>query len=378
MLKIAIIDTHPIQYNSPLYKLLAKEDGFKVKVFYTWEQDAQKFDIDFGKEIEWDINLTEGFDFTFVSNDGIKERSFFKVKNPNLEKEILLWGATHVIINGWSYWSHLRSMFSLKGKVKIIFKGDSHLLNEKFGIKRLIRRIFLTVIYKFVDCCLFMGENNRNYFLTHGINMSQLFFSPHAIDNDRFRSAIGNRDLLRDHLKIGPYDRLICYTGKFISRKNLLSLVKAFNAINGERLHLLFVGDGNLEVEIKSEANSNKKIHFLPFQNQSEIPLIYKASDLFILPSTIETWGLSVNEAMACGLPILVSENCGCEKDLLKDGENGFLIKDSNIYDCLLKVSKLSDRELKNMGERSKAIVANYSYMNAIQGIKAAVKSTLN
>lgn len=378
MIKIAIIDTHPIQYNSPLYKLLAKEDGLEVKVFYTWEQGAQKFDVGFGKEIVWDIKLTDGFDYTFVSNNGIKDRTFFKIKNPDLEDQILFWGATHVLINGWSYWSHLRSILSLKGKVKIIFRGDSHLLNETIGVKKLLRRLFLKLLYKNVDSCLYVGVNNKNYFLKHGVKENKLFFSPHAIDLDRFKNLKYQKNQIREDLNIPNFDRIILYAGKFIEVKNLERLIKNILDIKNPNFHLVLVGSGILENHLRDISKTSKNIHFMPFCNQSEMPSVYSSSDFFILPSTSETWGLSVNEAMACGLPVIVSENCGCEKDLLRDGENGFVIKENNIRDCLVKVSNVVDRDMKIMGAKSLEIISEYSYFNAIKGIKAAVINNIN
>jgi glycosyltransferase involved in cell wall biosynthesis len=203
-----------------------------------------------------------------------------------------------------------------------------------------------------------------------------LFFSPHAIDLERFKNFNQSESEIRKSLKISNSERIILFAGKFIEVKNLETLIENFLLVNNSNLNLVLVGSGLLEDSLRAIAKTSKRVHFLPFFNQTEMPQVYSSADCFVLPSKSETWGLSVNEAKACGLPILVSENCGCEKDLLKDGENGFVIKENNILDCLIKVSKLSTKELENMSEKSKEIISNYSYFNAIQGIKAAIRST--
>ena len=380
--KLAIIDTHPIQYNSPLYKVLTKVAGFKVKIFYTWENGSEKFDKEFGKHVEWDIDLTEGFEFTYVSNSGKMSRSFFGVKNPNLEKAILEWGATHILVNGWSYYSHLRVLFRLRGKVKILFKGDSHMLDEKPGIRKLFRHFFLTLVYSNLDACLYVGGNNKNYFLKHGVARNKLFYSPHAIDNDRFalinQTDKGWIEKTKKEFSIKETDVVIVFCGKFQEKKNPQLLLEAVKILNKNNLHVIFVGNGKLESALKEGAYKIKNIHFLPFQNQSIMPSVYRLGDIFCLPSKgpNETWGLAVNEAMACGLPVMVSDKCGCNSDLLDDGVNGILIINSNIYQALLRLKSLSKDVLQNMGNESLKIIKKYNYIKASEGVIQAVSYT--
>ncbi len=114
MKRLAIISTHPIQYNAPMFKLMANRHIIKLKVFYTWERSSDSFDTGFGRKIEWDIPLLEGYDYEFISNNGNHKRGFWDLKNPNLNDAIRSWGATHLLVFGWNYYSHFRAMFHFK------------------------------------------------------------------------------------------------------------------------------------------------------------------------------------------------------------------------------------------------------------------------
>ena len=163
MKKLAVIITHPIQYYSPLFKLLTERKNMQIMVFYTWEQSKEKiYDKKFDREIQWDIPLLEGYDYTFVKNISKKPGSgtFKGVINPTLIKEIKSWKADAIMAFGWNHHSHLRAMRYFKGKIPVYFRGDSTLLDEAPGIKTILRRIWLKYVYRFIDFALYLGTNN--------------------------------------------------------------------------------------------------------------------------------------------------------------------------------------------------------------------------
>src|SRR4051812_28847575 len=125
MKKLVIITTHPIQYNAPVFRLLTERKKLLVKVFYTWEKGAERFDEGFGKSFKWDIPLLDGYEYTFVSNNGDHKKGFWDVKNPTLIEEVEKWNPDAVLIYGWNYRSHLKAMRHFKGKIKVFFRGDS-------------------------------------------------------------------------------------------------------------------------------------------------------------------------------------------------------------------------------------------------------------
>jgi len=375
--RLAIVATHPIQYASPLFRLLNERGNIAIRVFYTWEKGSAEFDKDFGKKITWDIPLLEGYEYEFSSNNGSQRRDFRGVQNPGLEKAIEDWGAQAVLVIGWNYASHLRVMRRFKGRIPVLFRGDSTLLGEQNGWKKVARRIFLRWVYRHVDIALYVGSRNKDYFLAHGLKERQLVFAPHAVDNIRFGNAEHEKEAAarRAALGIGPDQLLVVFVGKFQEQKDPLTLVGAWKDILEKDIHLLMVGTGVLEEKIRLAAAGNERIHFLGFQNQSVMPEIYRIGDVFCLPSVSETWGLSINEAMACSRAILASDLCGCSVDLVREGTNGYIFAAGSKEDLCAKVRSFQERkgQLREMGAASASIIRDWSY----DGLAAAIESAV-
>lgn len=350
--KLAIIVTHPIQYYSPLFRKISESGKIELMVFYTWSQaQGKKYDPGFGKEVDWDIPLLEGYNYTFVNNVSKNPGSnnYYGIVNPTLIKEVKAWEPDAVLIIGWNFKSHLKVMRYFKGKIPVYFRGDSTLLDETPGIRKIARRIFLRWVYSYVVYAFYVGTRNKEYFLEHGLKERQLIFAPHAIDNERFydKGGINKQKAIewRRSLGIKDDDFVFLFAGKLEPKKNPMLLLNAFLQLINPKAHLIFVGNGILEKKLKDVCFSNQtinqfnngKIHFLPFQNQSIMPIVYRLGNVFVLPSNSETWGLAVNEAMACGLPVIVSDKVGCAVDLVNPGTNGYIFK-SNDSAVLLKV----------------------------------------
>jgi glycosyltransferase involved in cell wall biosynthesis len=355
MPRLAIITTHPIQYNAPWFALLAKQPGIELKVFYTWSQRQKDlYDKDFGKSIEWDIPLLEGYDYQFIENTSPKpgNKSFNGIICPELIPAIKEWKASHLLVFGWNFKAHFSAMRYFHGKIPVIFRGDSTLLDEKQGYKTCLRRMVLKFIYSYVDKALYTGASNKEYFLKHGIREENLFFAPHAIDNNRF--SVLNDELEQElrkrktELNITSDNHIFIFVGKFEAKKSPLLLLKAFQELkkmnsNAAYFKLVFVGNGILENELKKSA-SHPDIHFLPFQNQSIMPVIYRLGNTLCLPSggPGETWGLVVNEALASGLNCIISSNAGCAEDLGRLTGN-YIFSSGNmnaLMECMLLSSK--------------------------------------
>ena len=165
--KLAIISSHPIQYNAPLFAMLARSELLEIKVFYTWSQSRELlFDKDFGKAIQWDIPLLSGYSYEFAENISKNPGpgSFRGIICPALNQAIKDWGADALLVYGWAYHAHYYAMKYFKGKIPVWFRGDSTVLDETGGFKQSLRRIFLRFIYRKADYAFFVGENNRQYF----------------------------------------------------------------------------------------------------------------------------------------------------------------------------------------------------------------------
>lgn len=381
-MRLAIITTHPIQYYAPVFKLLHQQKKLEIKVFYTLgEKGLNPYDVGFERNISWDIPLLEGYIFQFEKNTSKKpcSHSFWGIKNPDLIENIKVWQADALLVYGWAYHSHLQALSYFKNKIPVFFRGDSTLLNKKNSLKNSIKTLFLRWVYRRVDHAFFVGSNNKKYFEKSGLKNRQLTFAPHAIDNARFaKNQSAEAAALRQKLEIGPQEILILFAGKLEAVKNPLLLLAAFEKLNQQNIHLLFVGNGLLEKQLKARKTLLKtasKIHFLDFQNQTVMPSIYQSCDLFCLPSTSETWGLSVNEAMACGKAVLVSDKVGCAADLVFDGENGAVFQSGNEADLMAKLQNLCQHKslLNQLGTSSAEIIKNWNFKVTVAAMQEKI-----
>ena len=378
MKKLAIITTHPIQYYAPMFKLLNERGNISIKVFYTWgEKSLTKYDPGFDKNIAWDIPLLDGYPYEWVQNTAADPGThhYQGIVNPGLIGQLEAWQPDALLFYGWAYHGHLKAMRYFKNKIPILFRGDSTLLDDKKGIKALLKLMFLKWAYKNIDHAFYVGTNNHAYFRKYGLSEKQLTFAPHAIDNDRFANDKTEEAIvLRQQIGIKDDQILILFSGKLEDKKSPLLLLDAFLIIRNPAIHLLFLGNGALEAALKLKAENITNVHFLEFQNQSQMPIMYQACDLFCLPSKGpgETWGLAVNEAMASGKAVLVSDKVGCAVDLVKENYNGAIFISENREDLVKNLVKLtqSKKMLQEYGANSKKLLKNWNFSKISETIE--------
>ena len=324
--RIAFVVSHPIQYLVPLYQKLAGRDDIAVKVFFTWHAGERAVDDPgFGRPIAWDIPLTDGYDFETVANVAFDPgtHTFLGLRNPMLLDRVMSWQPDVVHINGWAWLSHLQLLFALKRRgVPTLFFGNSHLLDGKTdGPRWWIKSAVLHRVYSWPTACLFAGSANRAYFEIFGVSPQRLYPCPHAIDVGRFAEPAAQREdeaaRWRSELGIAADCKVLLYAGKFEAKKRPTDLMRAFGRLPDPSLMLVMVGSGELQSEIDAiAAGDPARFRVLPFQNQSRMPIVYRLGDIFVLPSGFgESWGLAVNEALACGRPVIVSDRVGCAAD---------------------------------------------------------------
>lgn len=381
MKKLAIISTHPIQYNAPWFQLLAEQSKIDLKVYYTWSQARDKVkDRTFGQDIKWDIPLLENYAYEFVDNIAKKPGShhFFGIDNPQLIPAIKDFSPDAILVFGWSFKSHLGVLRHFKGKIPIWFRGDSTLLDGNPGIKTLIRRKVLRWVYRHIDKAFYVGSANKAYFLKHGLTEHQLVYAPHAVDNRRFMgSAEQDYEVKavrwREELGLSSQNLVVLFAGKFEPKKQPSLLIKALIAANKERespLKLVMVGQGPQEFELKALAKNHDCITFIPFINQSEMPVVYRLGDVFCLPSQgpSETWGLAVNEAMACGRAVIVSNKVGCAADLVQDG-NGWVFEYNDLNDLKTILININQKTLRQMGQSAQRYINDWQFENIVKSL---------
>jgi glycosyltransferase involved in cell wall biosynthesis len=386
--RIAFVVSHPIQYLVPLYQKLAGRDDTEIKVFFTWHAGERAVDDPgFGRPIAWDIPLTEGYAFEQVANVASDPgtHKFLGLRNPTLLDRVMSWRPDVVHINGWAWLSHLQLLFALKKRgVPTLFFGDSHLLDGGAGGPRWwIKSALLRRFFSWPTACLFAGSANRAYFEFFGVPPQRLYPCPHAIDVNRFAEPAAQREEeaahWRSELGIAADRKIVLYAGKFEPKKRPTELMRAVARLPDPALMLLMAGSGELQGEIDAIAATDPaRFKILPFQNQSRMPVVYRLGDIFVLPSGFgESWGLAVNEALACERPVIVSDRVGCAADVV-DASCGRIFRADDWTEFGKTVTamfgdpdKLADMR-RAAGERARAFdvgVAEKALVAAVEGI---------
>jgi glycosyltransferase involved in cell wall biosynthesis len=265
--------------------------------------------------------------------------------------------------------------------IPLLFRGDSHLLGR--GQPAFPQRTLLRILYRQFAAITHVGASNRDYFLSLGVPAARLFFSPHSVEAARFnRDDAAARETARQlRAALGlTGKRLVLFAGKYSAAKQPLELLRAFHEVATDADALVFVGDGELKTELETLARGrpDRLVRFLPFANQSEMPSRYLLADIFALPSRghYETWGLAINEAMHLGVPCLVSDLVGCQRDLVIPGETGWVFpadKPSALTATLAEALRSSPEKLHQLGNGAQTRISQYTYQQTTEGLLAAV-----
>lgn len=373
-MKLAIIITHPIRYFIPLIQMLNKKQGITLKLFFTYGPDLlrkTKYNPAYREKAEPALPLFEGYDYAFIDNVS-KNKSTYRFKgiiNPSLIPEIEQWQPDALLVCGWKFHSHLQAMKHFKGKVPVYFRGDSTLLDEgSFSFpKKILRKLALTWVFRHIDKALYVGTNNKHYYEKSGLKKDQLIYIPHAVDNTRFARTDQLKEKalrVRRKMNIKDDEIVFLYAGSFTAAKGVFHLIASFIKAKRENTHLLFAGTGPAEQKLKSLAGGRINIHFLPYQTQTMMPLVYTTSEVLIQPSGSDTWGLVINEAMANGLAIIASDKCGGATDLVEEGKNGYIFPAGDINTLTSLIIKMAgDRKnIAEMGKYSTEKIRSFSY----------------
>ena len=387
MPRLAIVLSHPVQYYSPWFRWLKQHTNLEIKVFYLWQFGVTtQRDPQFEATFQWDVDLLSGYESEFVPNISRDPGThhFCGLDTPTLGTRLAAWRPDAVLLFGYNWLSHLQVIWwARRCGVPLIFRGDSHLLGR--AQLPFFHRHLLRLLYRQFAAITYVGAANRDYFCALGVPDKRLFFAPHAVDADRFISAEPAARAAAAVLRTGlglKGRRVVLFAGKFSNRKQPVELLQAFLQIATPADALVFVGDGEAKPRLTALARAHPAacVHFLPFANQSEMPARYLLADIFALPSRgcYETWGLAINEAMHMGVPCLVSDLVGCQRDLIQDGETGWVFNAASpvsLSASLQFALRAPEAELQKFSRNARARIQGYTYQQTTEGLLKALAS---
>lgn len=339
-MRLGILASHPIQYQSPWFRELARR--LDLEVFFAHRPTPDEQAIGFGAAFEWDVDLLSGYQHRFLKNraSAATTSGFFRSDTPEIAGEIQNGAFDAFIVSGWnvkSYWQAVRAC--RKARVPVLVRGDSQLMSDKRGGKHALKGLVYPAMLRQFAGFLSVGARNRQYLRRYRVPEHSIFFTPHFVDNGWFavraQEASSRRSFIRAAWGADEQTTVALFVGKFVPKKRPLDVLEGtyLARTSGKDVIPVFVGAGALESDLRcAAAHLGGAARFEGFKNQTELPAYYAAADVLVLPSDSgETWGLVVNEAMACGRPAVVSEAAGCGPDMIEHGRTGFTFPLANI-----------------------------------------------
>ena len=323
MKKLGIITTHPIQYQIPLFKRLKEKKILPLVFFASKHGINNRKDHEFLQKLKWDINkdILKGYQNFFPKKQRY-EINDFRIRFENIEKIFLKEKIKYILVFGWNNLHYLSSIYyAYKHNIKIILRVETNLNSTKSYFKNLLKKIFLKYFFKMFSNFLVIGKLNKEFYLYHKVPSKKLSKGLYFVDNDFFRLNNSKKKLKKKykfHKK-----KIVLFVGKFIQRKNPLEFLKLAKLFDDKKdIKFIMIGDGNLKNKCHQYIKKNKlnNTRILGFINQKKIREYYWISDLLIVPSKYETWGLNINEAFASDTPVICTKNCGASADLLHEG----------------------------------------------------------
>ncbi len=384
--RLAVVTSHPVQYQAPLLRLLAQHEAIDLTVYYGDDRSlVGGLDPGFGISLTWDRPLLEGYKSSFLTRAAMKlsTRQRF-LAHTRIISELRQQDYDAVFINSYAKnLSLLAYLGAWLSRTPVLLRTESQLLTPKKWYVRLAKKILLSALFRVTSGFLTIGTANRQFYANYGVKPDRMYHTPYSVDNDFFNHLLAQNHLDRATIKkalgFKPDLPVIMFSGKLQELKRLDTLLEAYHKLTarGVEASLLLVGDGEMRPRLEAyiEEHRLNQVHFAGFKNQTELPAYYSCGDIFVLPSRTETWGLVVNEAMLFGMPVVVSDKVGCGQDLVLKEETGYIypMGDAERLADILQELLLDPEKRQRLGNAGRQRIASWSYQECVEGILEAL-----
>lgn len=390
--RLAYLVSHPIQYQAPLLRRVAQEPDIDLTVFFGSDFSVRDYkDAGFGVGVKWDVPLLDGYCHEFLPvlrdnanpgalsplNYGIFSRLRGSRRAPAFD---VLW------VHGYSSLNTLQGMLAAKSLgIPVLVRAEPWLGDrDRSGPTLAVKQLFFMLLRGLVDGALPIGTLNAEYWRHYMGEDFPLYRMPYAVDNhyfqDRSEEAREGRPALQEELNLDPARPVILFASKLQSRKRCGDLVEAYKDLSPggkPRPYLVIVGDGEERAALERQVAESRLegVRFCGFRNQSELPRFFDLATVFVLPSRHEPWGLIVNEVMNAGRAVIVSNDVGCQPDLIEDGVEGCVFPAGDVAaltDALRKVLATPETAVA-MGQRGLAKVRAWDFEEDVRGLRQAI-----
>jgi glycosyltransferase involved in cell wall biosynthesis len=395
--RLAYLVSHPIQYQAPLLRRIAREPDIDLTVFFGSDFSVRDYkDEGFGVGVKWDVPLLDGYRHEFLpalrdnANPGAMSPLNYGIFNRLRGSEGVA-GFDVLWLHGYSSVNALQAMLAAKALgIPVLVRAEPWLGDrDRSGPRLAAKRLYFRLLRGLLDGALPIGTLNEEYwrhYLGKGFPLHRM---PYAVDNQYFQSrceeARGGRTALRNELKLDPARPVILFASKLQTRKRCGDLLEAYRNLSNEPgrnplPYLVIVGDGEERVALERRAAEGglEGVRFCGFRNQSELPRFFDMATVFVLPSRHEPWGLIVNEVMNAGRAVVVSDDVGCQPDLIEDGVEGcvFPVGDVAALTNALRRVLATPETAAAMGQRALAKIQTWDFEEDVLGLRRAIAQT--
>lgn len=387
--RVLAICAHPVQYSAPLFRRMARQPNLDLLVAYCTLRGAEAgHDPEFGATVKWDVPLLDGYRWVQIPNKGSGGESFWGIYNPGIWG-LIREGKFDAIL---CYTGYLRASFWIArvrawlSGVSFLFGTDTTTLSSQDGRqwKRPIKRLFWPLLYRLATQVIVPSSGTRELMLSLGIAADRITLTPFSVDNEWWlaQSVKVDRKAVRSSWGIPPEAVVILYCAKLQPWKRPQDLLQAFARSELKNGFLVVAGEGPFRSRMEEEAAKlgiSERTRFLGFVNQSQLPAVYTASDVLVLPSSYEPFGVVVNEASLCGCAAVASDRVGSARDLIATVDPGLVYPCGDVEALSTLLSKLTrdPERVRELGRAARRRLAEWSPEDTVAGTVEAVEAAV-
>lgn len=366
--RVAIVHNHPIHYKHLLFTQL-KRQGLSFEVLFTAASSSDRKETPPLDTQLYDFRI--GFQGAYESSPRWGTARFVWRSLEDIQPALVIISGYYDVA-AWTAWLWA----ALRRRARILWAESNVFDHPRRFYRELPKRLFVAGC----DLAHVYGTSSQAYVASLGLPEHRIVTKRAVADVRRLLDA-------SPEACQKPASKLLLYVGRFSPEKNLAFLLRAFAAVSQDRtapgMILALVGYGPLEQELRrlaADLGAGDLVQFWGPASQEELPRLYRKADVFILSSVRDTWGLVVLEAMLSGLPVLVSQRCGCARDLVTP-ETGWMFSpydQAGLTQLLEEVSRIPRTTLESMGRRAAALASTYSPENCARVVIDSVNHALD
>ena len=363
-------------YRIPLFNALMQEEGIDPYVIFLSETDPALR--------QWRVYKEEiRFPYCVLPSWRRRVGEYNALLNRGLSRALRSATPDMMLCGGYSYVASWQALAWAKSHHVPFFLWSESVIQDRrngHAVVEFLKNQFLRKCDGFVV----PGTSAREYLLAQGIKEKAIFAAPNAVDNDFFgqAAAVVRRDADTKRSELSLPERYFLFVGRLVREKGVLALLAAYAKLDAEtrrKVGLAFVGEGKArhELEVQARSISPGVVRFAGFVHREQLAAYYALADALVLPTQTDTWGLVVNEAMACSLPVIVSPVAGCATDLIREHWNGMLVSAGDVPSLSSAMQSLASQPdlLASMGAHSREHIRQYSPEDWSAGLARALES---